>query len=105
MPAIVLAAVTPLQMIRCSEHCAALMIAIEIRCGWIAHDFLMEPFQDFARVARVLGVISQAIKAALAQTRSFTSLGYKAKNVGRHSGFVTPAVSFVGVPCCDATMV
>jgi hypothetical protein len=65
----------------------------------------VEHIQNCPRIVRVLCVIRQSIEAAFAQAGSCKFLGYKVQDVGRHSGCVTPAVSLVGVPCCDATMI
>jgi hypothetical protein len=65
----------------------------------------MEQAKNFARVLRKFSVIRQAFEATLAQARRFKFLGHKVEDVGRHPGFVTPAVSFVGVPCGDSAMI
>jgi hypothetical protein len=52
-----------------------------------------------------LSVISQAFEAALTQARCFKFLRHKVEDVGWHPGFVTPAVSFVGVPGGDPATV
>ena len=65
----------------------------------------MEQIKNLARVLRKLSVISQAFEAAFAQARRFKFLRHKVEDVGWHPGFVTPAVSFVGVPGGDPATV
>jgi len=65
----------------------------------------MEQIKNFARILRESSVISQAFEAALAQAGRFKFLGHKVEDVGWNPGFVTPAVSFVGVPGGDPAMV
>lgn len=65
----------------------------------------MEESKNFLGIRRKLSVISQAFEAALTQAGRFKFLRHKVEDVGWHPGFVTPAVSFVGVPCGDPAMV
>jgi hypothetical protein len=65
----------------------------------------VEQANNFARILRKLSVISQAFEAAFAQAGRFKFLCDKVENVGWHPGFVTPAISFVGVPGGDPAMV
>ena len=105
MPAIILAAMTPLEMISGSEDRAALIIGVEVKRRRILPDFPMEEIKNFAGILGKLSVISQAFEAALTEAGRFKFLRHKMEDVGWHPGLVTPAVSFVGVPCGDPAMV
>ena len=105
MPAIILTAVTALQMIGGREDRVALIIGVEVQGRRILPDFPMEQIQNFARILRESSVISQAFETAFTEARRFKFLRHKVQDVGWHPGFVTPAVSFVDVPRGDPAMV
>jgi hypothetical protein len=105
MPAIILAAMTALEVIGGSEDRVALIIGVVVQGRRIFPDFPMQQIKNFARILRKLSVISQAFEAAFAQARRLKFLRHKVEDVGWHPGFVAPAVSFVGVPCGDPAMV
>jgi hypothetical protein len=105
MPAIILAAMTPLEMISGREDRAALIIGVEVKRRRILPDFPMEEIENFARILRKLSVISQPFEAALTEAGRFKFLRHKMEDVGWHPGLVTPAVSFVGLPCGDPATV
>jgi hypothetical protein len=65
----------------------------------------MEQIKNFAKILRKSSVIGQAFEAAFTQARRFKFLRHKVQDMGWNPGFVTPAVSFVGVPCGDPAMV